>query len=153
VAKRISEETQLFICRRLAEYAKVPDVLAELREQGIELTPQNIHKNYLRAEKWAPVILQMRQQYLTCYLEVPIARKVERLKMLQEAYDTARRDGHMGAALAALRQAHDETTDVPRGTEGVGLSSPGVDETQLTDIDGQIDKAIEDLIGGSDGAH
>ncbi|MHA2390004.1 MAG: DUF2280 domain-containing protein, partial [Candidatus Hodarchaeales archaeon] len=59
---------------------------------GYEITPQNIHKNYLNSDKWKSTIKEMRHKYLTEYIEIPIARRVERLKMLQEIKDKAIED-------------------------------------------------------------
>lgn len=112
MAHKIEEEIQIYICQKLAEYTKVPDIVKDLADQGIETTPQNIHKNYVNSDKWQKVIEGLREKYHRSYVKIPIARKVERLKMLQDIQEKAREDGQYGNALIAIRQAGEETKDL-----------------------------------------
>lgn len=52
---------------------------------GITMSEQNIDTNYRYGKKWKPVINYLRNRYLTNISRIPIANKVYRLALLDEA--------------------------------------------------------------------
>jgi hypothetical protein len=143
MAQKIDEELQLFICRRLAEFAKATDIVTVLRDKGVEITPQNIYKNYQHAEKWSPVIVEMRQAYLNSYLEIPIARRVERFRMLQKLFDEARQENLYNPALNALRLAQTECNQMQGDEVGPIVMSDSLADLTDEEIEAKIDQLLK----------
>lgn len=66
---------------------QIRDLLKDRYE--IEMSHQNINNRYRKGKKWQPIITYLRTRYLRNISRIPIADKVHRLTLLNEAAEEA----------------------------------------------------------------
>jgi hypothetical protein len=83
---KLSAKEQLQLCALLS-VGYNSRVAADLfqEETGIEITPTNIYKNYLKDRKWKKIIARMAREAERRVLAHPLAKKVNRLNLLKQA--------------------------------------------------------------------
>jgi len=89
-AQKLSAKDQLNLCALLAvgyNSQRCADIFEE--EYDIEITPQNIWQNYIQNKKWQKIIKRMQRETERKVLSHPLAKKINRLKLLQDAINEA----------------------------------------------------------------
>jgi hypothetical protein len=87
---KLSGKDQLNLCALLAvgyNCQRSADIFQE--EYGIDLSVQNIWKNYVQNKKWQKIIKRMQRETERKVLSHPLAKKINRLKLLQDAINEA----------------------------------------------------------------
>jgi hypothetical protein len=157
-AHKLSAKEQLDLCALIAigyNAQRCADIFEE--EQGIILSNDNIYQNYIRNPKWQKIIKRMRREAERKVLSHPLAKKINRLKLLQDAINEAftwrldkinyDKEGNelsrvekrnIGMIAALIREARTEI-EGEKGTEikvGIGVNVNG-------NSNGAIDKDLQ----------
>jgi len=89
-AHKLSGKQQLDLCALIAvgyNSQRCADIFDE--EYGISITPDNVYQNYIRNKKWQKIIKRMQREAERKVLAHPLAKKINRLKLLQDAINEA----------------------------------------------------------------
>jgi hypothetical protein len=89
-AHKLSAKDQLNLCALLAvgyNSQRCADIFDE--EYGIDITPDNVWQNYIQNKKWQKIIKRMQREAERRVLSHPLAKKINRLKLLQDAINEA----------------------------------------------------------------
>lgn len=158
----VPEELKGFIVGELACYSTPTEVAAAvLQEFGVELTRQQVERyNPTRASgqnlgaKYRDLFFATREEFKRQAIEVPIANRVYRLRLLdQSVRQLLNRKNLMGAA-QLIEQAAKESGGVydrrPIGTggKGRGAHSPGIGDFTQADVNAALGKLDGFLKGG-----
>jgi len=87
---KLSARDRLNLCALLAvgyNSQRCVDIFHE--EYGIDITVQNVWKNYIQREKWQKIITRMRNEAEKQILAHPLAKKINRLTILKDAINEA----------------------------------------------------------------
>ena len=87
---KLSAKDQLNLCALLAvgyNSQRCTDIFEE--EYDIEITPANVFNNYIQNKKWQKIIKRMQREAERRVLSHPLAKKINRLKLLQDAINEA----------------------------------------------------------------
>ena len=87
---KLSGREQIELCTLLAvgyNSQRCADIFNE--EYGIEITASNIYQNYQRGAKWKKLIARLTRESERNLLKHPLAKKINRLKLLQDAINEA----------------------------------------------------------------
>lgn len=92
-SKKLSKDAQHYICSLLAQGYSTP-VIAQMvyEEYGVECTDENVRHNYRHSPIWKPVIEAYAKDLREKVLEHPLAQKMTRLNILQEAINECLRE-------------------------------------------------------------
>jgi hypothetical protein len=89
-AHKLSAKEQLKLCALIAvgyNSQRCADIFEE--EYGIGLSQQNVSDNYIHNKKWQKIIKRMQREAERRVLAHPLAKKINRLKLLQDAINEA----------------------------------------------------------------
>ena len=124
---RLTKNQKLFLCQKIAERRTYSQIEICFKDEfGFPITRNQIHYFKERTpDTWGVVIQEMREGYDRAVSDLAMASKRNRLEMLQESYDTAKKatveifrrndeeekeviKTNPAAMVAAVRQAHEE---------------------------------------------
>lgn len=126
----LNDQTKLLIVLALARFETPTEIMKQLREHGIEVTPQQVgsydptRTYYEASEKWKVIFEDERRKYLEEVSAVPIANQGFRLNALQRTFDKAMRTGNTVLANATLRQAAEEVGGALTNARSVTVHRP-----------------------------
>lgn len=123
VFSKLTSEEQLEVCRQLAAFKRVSEVVAYIKEKFGKTLHYMSVREYAESPKWAPIIEKFREKYLAGIPEVPLASKRKRMEELQKHYDQAMGKKKLGMAQRILRQAREEMKSVDKGWNEKSTSS------------------------------
>ncbi len=99
---KLTYDEQMELCRYLAEFHNVAQAVIFVRQQfGKKLAYMSV-KGYLESDKWLQIIDRFRNEYVTSFMEVPVANKRVRLERLEVLYQIAFRAGKVSTAREIL---------------------------------------------------
>ena len=164
---KMPEEEAMELCTMISLFTPPKTIIKAFADNYKRvITPQTI-QNYMRSQKYGPVIAQNRKEYLAALESVPLYNKRVRLDRIQEILDQASQEKVTGVTqsrdkrketLSIIKQAQDEAEryKFESHTNIVAIQLNQLTDQQLTvkltDIGEKIEKLRQEQQGGQKNA-